>query len=119
MVRHLTMGAASMVSRAPFLLITIGIPATAFADSVPSRESDVLKWVVRVLGILLFASIMPITAWSYYRSRLPRKKDEFEQVLQILELDPRRSSLWSPTIKGEYSISDYMRFRSSSRRWSL
>jgi|SRR5215813_284882 len=96
-----------MVGRALFLLITIAIPVTGWADAVPSRESDLLKWIVRLAGIALFASIMPITAWSYYRFRLPRKKDEFEQVLQILELDPRRSSLWSPTIKTEYSISDY------------
>lgn len=96
-----------LVRWALVLTALVAMAAVVYLQASTLNEGGVLKWSVRILGIAVFASIMPATAWSYYRFRIPRKKDEFERIREILDLDRQPASLWSPATKAEYAVSDY------------
>jgi hypothetical protein len=90
------------------VLLARAFPALAAepAGSVLS-EYDPLKLPFRLAAVVIFTLFMPLTALSFYRFRLPRKKDEFERILALLGLNKDESALWVPSIKSEYSVADY------------
>ena len=63
--------------------------------------------VIKILGIVFLCSYMPITAYSFWRFRLPKKEEEFKKIIKALKMDESTAFFFTPTFKDEYSPVDY------------
>ena len=63
--------------------------------------------IIKILGIAFLASFMPLTAYSFYRFRLPKKEEEFRKIIKALEMDESTAFFFTPSFKDEYSPLDY------------
>ena len=63
--------------------------------------------VIKILGIVFLCCYMPITAYSFWRFRLPKKEEEFKKIIKALEMDESTAFFFTPTFKDEYSPIDY------------
>lgn len=62
---------------------------------------------IKILGIVFLASYMPLTAYSFWRFRLPKKEEEFKKIIKALEMDESTAFFFIPSFKDEYSFLDY------------
>jgi hypothetical protein len=53
---------------------------------------------------MILAGFIPLSAFSFYRFRLPRKEQEYSKIVKTLDLEENEASLWIPAIKNEYSL---------------
>jgi len=61
------------------------------------------------LGIVVvLSSFMLLCAVSFFRFRLKKKERDFERIMRILGLHEDNAAVFSPTIKNEYSATDYL-----------
>jgi hypothetical protein len=75
--------------------------------SSASAGGTALRYVFRLGGVVVLTMFIPVSAASFYHFRLPRKKDEYDNIIQTLQLEAQTATVRIPTIKNEYSASDY------------
>jgi hypothetical protein len=63
------------------------------------------RLVARILGILIFVALIPLSAFSFYRYRLPKKEQEYERIIESLG-EKRGDS--KGLLQGQYGLSDYL-----------
>ncbi|MDY6972300.1 MAG: hypothetical protein SV775_08220 [Thermodesulfobacteriota bacterium] len=69
---------------------------------------DANLFILRVMCILAIASFVPLTAVSFYKYRLRRKEEEYGKLLKALGYDDLDGPAYAPTVKNEFSASDYV-----------
>jgi hypothetical protein len=62
---------------------------------------------IKILGMVFLCSYMPLTAYSFWRFRLPKKEEEFKKIIKALEMDESIAFFFTPSFKDEYSPLDY------------
>jgi hypothetical protein len=67
-----------------------------------------IQLIISTVGIFVLASFIPLTAISFYKYRLPRKSDEYEQLIQAIGHTGDNGPAYIPTINKEYSAIDYV-----------
>jgi hypothetical protein len=62
-----------------------------------------------VFVVLPMASFMALTAYSFFRFRLKKKKREFQKIIKTFKLEDGKgeANRYAPSIESEYSPSDY------------
>jgi hypothetical protein len=58
--------------------------------------------------VVALSSFMFLSAVSFFRFRLKKKERDFERIMRILGLHEDNAAVFSPTIKNEYSATDYL-----------
>jgi len=67
-----------------------------------------VQLVMRMAGILLLTSFMPLTAYSFFNFRLKQKDAEYRRILQQLGYTGKNAPAYVPTIAKEYTAHDYI-----------
>lgn len=75
--------------------------------SSAAAGGTLLRSVFRLGGVAVLTMFIPVSAASFYHFRLPRKRDEYDNIVQTLQLDRQAAPVRIPTIKNEYSAGDY------------
>lgn len=88
------------------LYFTLLIVLVGIAGSVASIYND-SHWM-EAPGITIMVLFMPLTAISYLHYRLPKKKEEYNQVKVSLHAENNSSELYSVISSPEDSGSDYL-----------
>lgn len=60
-----------------------------------------------IVGILALMSIFPLTAMTFLKSRLPRKNEEYQRMLEKLGYTDQSGPAYVPSLDTEYITSDY------------
>jgi hypothetical protein len=71
----------------------------------------IIELVMEALGVLVLSGFVPATAFSFYQFRLPKKEEEYKEIVKRLGHNGRDSNdnpIYSPNIKNEYDPKDYI-----------
>lgn len=74
--------------------------------SAAENIGHIMEWV----GVLVIAGFIPATAYSFYQFRLPKKEEEYKEIVNRLGKDSgdrNDNPIYSPKIKNEYDPKDY------------
>lgn len=63
--------------------------------------------IMKVCGVMVLTSFIPLSALSFYLYRLPKKEKEYNKIKEMLDLKETEASLQIPTVKDEYTSIDY------------
>ncbi|MDX8405378.1 MAG: hypothetical protein R8K50_04425 [Mariprofundus sp.] len=58
-------------------------------------------------GVIIMAAFMPLTAYSFFTSRLKRKKEEYRDMLEHLGYSDDMGPAYVPSLEDEYKPGDY------------
>ena len=64
--------------------------------------------LIKLLGVIVMTSFIPLTAFSFYKFRLKKKEEEYIKVIDYLELKESKAFQTLPLLKDEYSATDYI-----------
>lgn len=70
-----------------------------------------IRLIMQITGVLVVAGFIPATAFSFYQFRLPKKEEEYKEIVNRLGQNDEGNSysaIYSPNIKSEYDPKDYI-----------
>ena len=63
---------------------------------------------IKVFGVILLSSFMPLTAYSFYSYCLPGKGKNYKQIVEALGLQSSGANALITTVEQEYRLRDYI-----------
>ncbi|MDY6981087.1 MAG: hypothetical protein SV201_14520 [Pseudomonadota bacterium] len=72
---------------------------------------ELIRLSMQLIAVLVIAGFIPATAFSFYQFRLPKKQEEYEEIVSRLGKnngEGNSSTIYSPNIKNEYDPKDYV-----------
>ena len=68
---------------------------------------ETFRIILGVLGVIILASFIPATAYSFFTSRLIKKESEFKEMLHQLGYSDGKGPAYLPSLQSEYEHRDY------------
>ena len=75
------------------------------------NSEEIVRYTMQVISVLVIAGFIPATAFSFYQFRLPKKQEEYEEIVSRLGKENGNNGqgvIYSPKIKNEYDPKDYV-----------
>lgn len=75
------------------------------------NSEEMIRLFMQGIAVLVIAGFVPATAFSFYQFRLPKKQEEYEEIVSRLGKSTGESNndtIYSPNIKHEYDPKDYI-----------